>query len=104
MLSRIDEAVSAYSAGAANTGDPDAVIAEVAAILNGDTVGPRGTFNGDGTDVPGSLTRGLEQSAAGDVMDLGDSTQYADTQRFPRTADDRRGLIYSAAEDPVDGR
>lgn len=45
-LCRIDEA------GAANTGDPDAVIAEVRAILSGHTVGPHGTFNGDGTDKP----------------------------------------------------
>ena len=35
MLTKIDGAVSAYAAGAANVGDPDAVVSEVARILEG---------------------------------------------------------------------
>jgi hypothetical protein len=34
-LRQIEEAIAAYSAGAANAGDPDAVISEVALILEG---------------------------------------------------------------------
>lgn len=64
-LRQIDEAVSAYAAGAANAGNPDAVIGEVARIL-------------EGLDPTPGLVRGLEQSAAGDVVDLGDFTQYVD--------------------------
>lgn len=35
MLSQIDESVAAYEAGAANTGNPDAVVSEVKRILFG---------------------------------------------------------------------